>query len=42
MKLTLLSNIAKVVEQRAVVRCLTCPPDPHHEGVWCRWELKLG
>ena len=41
MKLGLLSSIARVVEPRAVVRCLTCPPDPHHEAVWCRWELKL-
>ena len=41
MKLGLLSSIARVVEPRAVVRCLTCPPDPHHEAVWCKWELKL-
>jgi len=42
MKLTLLSSIAKVVEPKASVRCLSCPPDsPHHE-YWCRWELSLG
>jgi hypothetical protein len=41
MKLGLLSNISKVVEPRAAVRCLNCPPDPHHEGVWCKWELYL-
>ncbi len=39
MKLGLLSNIAKVVEPKAVVRCLHCPPDPHREGFWCKWEL---
>jgi hypothetical protein len=41
MKLGLLSNIARVVEPRAVVRCLNCPPDPHQEGYWCKWELSL-
>ncbi|MCX5994714.1 MAG: DUF6125 family protein [Chloroflexi bacterium] len=41
MKLGLLTSIARVVEPRAVVRCLNCPPDPHHEGVWCKWELYL-
>jgi len=41
MKLGLLSNIAKVVEPRASVRCLNCPPDPHREGYWCKWELSL-
>ena len=41
MKLTLLSNIAKVVEPRARVKCLTCPPDPHPQEFWCKWELTL-
>ena len=41
MKLTLLSNIAKVIEPRAKVKCLTCPPDPHPEGFWCKWELTI-
>jgi len=41
MKLGLLSNIAKVVEPGAKVRCLSCPPDPHQEGFWCKWELAL-
>jgi len=41
MKLGLLSNIASVVEPRAQVRCLNCPPDPHQEGFWCKWELSL-
>jgi len=39
MKLTLLSNIAKVVEPRAAVKCLICPPDPHPDNFWCKWEL---
>lgn len=41
MKLGLLSNIAKVVEPKAKVRCLNCPPDPHQQGFWCKWELSL-
>jgi len=41
MKLGLLSNIAKVVEPKAKVRCLNCPPDPHRDGYWCKWELTL-
>jgi hypothetical protein len=42
MKLNLLSNIARVVEPRAKVRCLNCPPDPPQQGYWCKWELSLG
>ncbi len=41
MKLGLLSNIASVVAPRTVVRCINCPPDPHQEGFWCKWELTL-
>ena len=41
MKSGLLSNIARVVEPRAKVRCLNCPPDPPQEGFWCKWELNL-
>jgi hypothetical protein len=41
MKLGLLSNIARVVEPRTVVKCLTCPPNQHQEGFWCKWELYL-
>jgi len=41
MKSTLLSNIARVVEPKAVVRCLSCPPDPRHPDFWCKWELTL-
>jgi len=41
MKLGLLSDISKVVEPRAKVRCLNCPPDPPQQGFWCKWELSL-
>lgn len=42
MKLTLLSNIARVIEPKAIVKCLTCPPDPHPQEFWCKWELTVG
>ena len=41
MKLLLLSSIAKVVEPRAAVKCLTCPPDSHPDKFWCKWELTM-
>jgi len=41
MKLLLLSNIARVVEPRAVVKCLVCPLDPHPDDFWCKWELAM-
>ncbi|MDO8567827.1 MAG: DUF6125 family protein [Dehalococcoidales bacterium] len=41
MKLTLLYGIAGVMEPRAAVKCLFCPPDPPGPGHWCRWELTL-
>ena len=40
-KLLLLSSIARVVEPRAAVKCLTCPPDPHPDKFWCKWELTM-
>jgi len=39
MKLGLLSSIARVVEPGAVVKCLSCPPDPPKADFWCKWEL---
>ncbi len=41
MKLKLLSNIASVIEPRAIVKCISCPPDAHQTGLWCKWELSL-
>lgn len=41
MKLLLLSNITKVVEPRSAIKCLVCPPDPHPEEFWCKWELSM-
>ena len=42
MKTTLLTNIARVAEPRAVVRCISCPPDPPQKGYWYKWEITLG
>lgn len=41
MKLTLLSSLARVVEPKARVKCLACPPDPHPAEFWCKWELTM-
>jgi len=41
MKLMLLSNLAGEIEPRAEVRCFICPPDPHPEDFWCKWELVM-
>ncbi len=41
MKLGLLTNIARVAEPKAVVKCLACPPDPPQADFWCKWELTL-
>ena len=41
MKTMLLSNVARVIEPRAVLTCLACPPDPHPEAYWCRWMLTM-
>jgi hypothetical protein len=41
MKLTLLSTLARAIEPRAMVKCLRCPPDPHPQEFWCKWELTM-
>ncbi len=35
------SGFAKTIDPRIRTKCLTCPPDPHVEGVWCAWEFTL-
>lgn len=39
MKITLLSNIVKVISPKAIVKCLHAPPDCRQGTQWCRWEL---
>lgn len=35
------SSLASAVDERIETRCVTCPPDEHHEGTWCAWEFHL-
>jgi hypothetical protein len=32
---------AKVINPKAEVTCLVCPPDDHPSDVWCDWEFLL-
>ncbi len=32
---------AKVINPRANVKCLVCPPDEHPKDVWCEWEYEI-
>ena len=34
-------SFASEVDPRIRVRCVTCPPDEHHEGTWCAWEFRV-
>ncbi len=36
------SNVAKVIDPRVKVSCLFCPPGPHPQDLWCKWELTTG
>lgn len=31
----------KVINPKMEIRCLSCPPDPHPEDLWCEWEFTL-
>ena len=35
------NNVTKVIEPRAQVKCVFCPPGPRPEGAWCQWEVSL-
>jgi len=35
------SGFAKTIDSRITTKCLTCPPDPHPQDVWCAWEFKI-
>ncbi|MCK4452808.1 hypothetical protein KAU59_00480 [candidate division WOR-3 bacterium] len=32
---------AKTIDQRIRTRCIACPPDPHPEDFYCRWEFTV-
>lgn len=35
------AEFAKAVDPRIETRCISCPPDPHPDDVWCAWEFTL-
>lgn len=32
---------AKTIDPRIKTRCIACPPDPHSEDFYCRWEFTI-
>lgn len=32
---------AKTIDPRIKTRCLHCPPDPHNDNYYCKWEFTL-
>jgi hypothetical protein len=35
------TEFARTVDLRIQTRCLACPPDPHRDGTWFRWEFTV-
>ncbi len=35
------AEFAKAIDARIQTRCITCPPDPHPDDVWCAWEFTI-
>jgi len=36
-----MNGFATGIDPRAKVKCLLCPPDPHPDNVWCKWEFTI-
>lgn len=36
-----MQGFARGVHPDAQVKCLQCPPDPHTEKEWCKWEFRM-
>ncbi len=32
---------ASTIDSRIKTRCLHCPPDPHNDNYYCRWEFSI-
>jgi hypothetical protein len=32
---------AEVINPKAQVKCIVCPPDDHPKDVWCEWEFEI-
>lgn len=35
------AGFARAVDPRIRTRCISCPPDPHPDDVWCAWEFSI-
>jgi hypothetical protein len=36
-----LKSFAKILNPKATVNCLVCPPDEHSQDLWCLWEFTV-
>ena len=37
--LTERNNFATAIDPDVKVKCVTCPPDPRTDNIWCQWEF---
>jgi hypothetical protein len=35
------AGFAETIDPSIRTRCLTCPPDPHPDDLWCAWEFTI-